>query len=216
MIQHVYERARQASLLDDVIVATDDERIRGAVGAFGGQTVMTSPHHTSGTDRIGEAVKDVEVDIVVNIQGDEPLIDPSAIDAVVEPLLKDSSVSMATLMQELTDPKDHADPNLVKVVTDKAGFALYFSRSMIPYPRNRPDYHIYGHIGIYAYRKDFLLQYIKLEPTILEKTESLEQLRVLENGFCIKVVEVEHYQGVGVDTQEDLERARSLIGKNFS
>ena len=216
MIQHVYERARQAYLLDDVIVATDDERIWQAVKAFGGEAVMTSPHHASGTDRIGEAVRDVEADIVVNIQGDEPLIDPSAIDAVVEPLVKDGSVSMATLMQELTDPKDHADPNLVKVVTDKRGFALYFSRSTIPYPRDRTDYHIYGHIGIYAYRKEFLLQYIKLESTILEKTESLEQLRVLESGFRIKVVEVGHYQGVGVDTQEDLERARSLIEKNFS
>jgi len=214
MIQRVYERACQAALLDKVIVATDDERIRSAVTAFGGEAVMTSPHHASGTDRIGEAIKHVDAEVVVNIQGDEPLIQPAAIDAVIEPLFKDGSIPMATVMQEIFDPRDHGDPNVVKVVTDINGFALYFSRSLIPYPRERIDYHVYQHIGLYAYRKDFLLQYIRLEQTALEKIESLEQLRVLENGFQIKVMLVEHRQGLGVDTPEDLERVRSLFQRN--
>jgi len=211
IIQHVYERACRASLLEKVLVATDDERIRQAVLAFGGEAVMTSPDHASGTDRIGEAVKSIDVDVVVNIQGDEPLIEPSAIDAVVEPLLTDRSIQMATLMRQISDPRDHENPNVVKVVTDKDGFALYFSRSTIPYSGGDRDSPVYGHVGIYAYRKDFLLHFIRLAPTPLEKIERLEQLRALENGFRIKVVKVEHYRGVGVDTPEDLEKARRLL-----
>lgn len=213
MIQHVYERACRASLLDKVLVATDDERIQRAVEVFGGEAVMTSPEHPSGTDRIGEAVRNIEVDVVTNVQGDEPLIEPSAIDAVTKPLLSDRSLSMSTLMWEISDPQDLENPNVVKVVTDINGFALYFSRSTIPYRRDHGDYPVYGHIGIYGYRKDFLLRLIKLKPTALEKTERLEQLRVLENGYRIKVVEVDNYQGVGVDTPEDLERARSLLSQ---
>lgn len=211
MIRHVYERALQASLLEKVVVATDDERIRRTVSTFGGEVVMTSPQHPSGTDRIGEVIKDIDVEIVVNIQGDEPLIDPSAIDAVIEPLFNDSSISVATLMWEIIDPQDAENPNVVKVVTDLDGFALYFSRSTIPHSKGGIDYPIHGHIGIYAYRKDFLLHFVSLEPTALEKTERLEQLRVLENGHRIKVVKIENYRGVGVDTLEDLEKVRSLL-----
>jgi 3-deoxy-manno-octulosonate cytidylyltransferase (CMP-KDO synthetase) len=211
MIQHVYERACQAALLDRVIVATDDERIRKAVESFGGLAVMTSPHHPSGTDRVGKVVEDMDVNIVVNIQGDEPLIPPLAINMAVDSLLKDPSIPMATLMQKVTDSEELANPNVVKVVTDRNGFALYFSRSPIPYPRQKNDSPMYKHIGLYGYRKDFLLQYLKLDPSPLERTESLEQLRALENGFRIKVLKVEHYEGIGVDTEEDLSRVRNLL-----
>ncbi|NIO03046.1 MAG: 3-deoxy-manno-octulosonate cytidylyltransferase [Proteobacteria bacterium] len=214
IIQHVYERACKASLLDKVLVATDDQRIRLAVAAFGGEAVMTSPDHPSGTDRIAEAIRGLDVEVVVNIQGDEPLIEPSAIDSVARPLFDDRSIPMATLMRVISDTQDLENPNVVKVVTDKNGFALYFSRSTIPYPRDLVDYPVYGHIGVYAYRKDFLLSFVKLEPSGLEKMERLEQLRALENGFRIKVLKFENYQGLGVDTPEDLERLKNiLLGK---
>lgn len=211
MIQYVYERARKASILDDVIVASDDLRIKEAVERFGGKVAMTSPKHPTGTDRSGEVVKNLDVDIVINIQGDEPLIDPKLIDEVGQPLLEDPEIEMATLAHEITTKEKHMDPNVVKVATDAQGFALYFSRSLIPYPRKTEDFHVYEHIGIYAYRKNFLLKFIQLPPTPLEKTESLEQLRALENGYKIKVIITKKYTGLSVDTREDLEKVKAIL-----
>jgi 3-deoxy-manno-octulosonate cytidylyltransferase (CMP-KDO synthetase) len=210
MVQHVYERACRARTVQRVLVATDDERIRRAVEAFGGEAIMTSPHHLSGTDRLAEAVQHLECEIVVNVQGDEPLIEPEAIDAAVQPLLEDPTLPMSTLKVEITDPQDIQDPSVVKVVTDRHGLALYFSRYPIPYPRDAAPGRWYQHIGLYAYRRDFLLQYARWEATPLQLTEQLEQLKVLENGYRIKVVPTSH-RTIGVDTPEDLERVRRLM-----
>jgi 3-deoxy-manno-octulosonate cytidylyltransferase (CMP-KDO synthetase) len=212
MIQWVYENVKKARNLDDVIVATDDVRIREAVEGFGGKAVMTSRDHTTGTDRIAEVVADMDVEIVVNIQGDEPFVSPAMINEVAAPLLADRRVPMSTLMHEIDDAES-GNPNTVKVVTDTDGFALYFSRAPIPYPRNRREQPIYGHIGIYGYRREFLLNLTRIAPTPLEKTESLEQLRVIENGFKIKVVQIAStdYIPLSVDTGEDLELARELL-----
>jgi len=211
MIQWVYENVKRAENLDDVLVATDDARIFETVEKFGGKAVMTSADHTTGTDRIAEAVSDMDVEIVINIQGDEPFIIPAMINEVAAPLLADRELPMSTLMHEIGE-SESADPNTVKVVTDKNGFALYFSRALIPYPRNPGLQPVFGHIGIYGYRREFLLRLTRMAPTPLEKTESLEQLRVLENGYRIKVIEttVADYSPLSVDTREDLERARML------
>jgi 3-deoxy-manno-octulosonate cytidylyltransferase (CMP-KDO synthetase) len=206
MIQHVYENAASASILDQVIVATDDDRIREAVERFGGRAVPTSRTHSTGTDRIAEVAKDLEVEVVVNIQGDEPFVRPGMLDDVVRPLIEDKDIPMSSLMHEI-DEADFNNPNVVKVVTDKSGFALYFSRSLIPYPRSGVGHRAYEHIGIYAYQKDFLLTFSGLEPTPLEKSESLEQLRALENGFRIRVILARDYIPLSVDTADDLERA---------
>ena len=212
MIQHVYERACQARLLEQVLVATDDERIRAAVHGFGGRAVMTRSDHPTGTDRLAEVARGLDVEIVCNIQGDEPLIDPHAIDAAVQPLLDDPSIPMSTLMARLTDERALRDPNVVKLVTDQDGFALYFSRSFIPFPRDGQveGRTFYYHPGLYVYRREFLLTYAALPPARLEQIEKLEQLRALENGYRIKCVETS-YTPVAVDTPEDLERVRALI-----
>jgi len=212
MIQWVYENVRKAENLDDVLVATDDTRIFEAVEKFGGKAVLTAGQHTTGTDRIAEVVEDMDVEIVINIQGDEPFITPTMIDEVAAPLLADREIPMATLMHEI-DETEAGNTNTVKVVTDHLGFALYFSRSLIPYPRNRGGQRIFGHLGIYGYRRDFLLKLTRMAPTPLEKTESLEQLRVIENGFKIKVVQTRatDYIPLSVDTRDDLERARKLL-----
>ena len=212
MIQWVYENVKRARNLDDLRVATDDARIFEAVERFGGKAVLTSGDHTTGTDRIAEVVKDMDVEVVINIQGDEPFVTPTMINEVAAPLLADRDIPMSTLMHEI-DEAEFRNPNNVKVVTDALGFALYFSRSPIPYPRNRGGQRAFGHIGIYGYRKDFLLKLTEMSPTPLEKTESLEQLRVIENGFRIKVVETTaaDYIPISVDTGEDLERARKLL-----
>ena len=203
MIVRVYERAAAARLVQDVIVATDDERIRAAVVAHGGRAVMTRADHATGTDRLAEvAEKMTEYDLIINVQGDEPLIDPAVIDALVEPFLSDAALSMATVKTALAAEEDITNPNNVKVITDCAGNALYFSRARIPYARN-PGAKVYKHIGIYAYRRDFLLAYARMEQTPLELSESLEQLRALENGHRIRVVETDAVF-IGVDTEEDL------------
>ena len=207
MVHHVYANANKSSVLDDVIVATDDNRIKDAVERFGGKAVLTSKDHSTGTDRIAEGAQNLDVQVVVNIQGDEPFVRPGMLDEVVNPLLEDRNIPMGTLMHEISK-EDFDNPNVVKVVTDKAGFALYFSRSLIPYPRYQEEHRAFEHIGIYSYQKDFLLAFSKLEPTPLEKSESLEQLRALENGFRIKVILTKDYIPFSVDTQEDLERAR--------
>lgn len=214
MVQWVYERAKEARLVNEVSVATDDERILNAVRSFGGRVVMTSPLHRSGTDRIAEAAKATKANIVVNIQGDEPLIDPASIDAAIRPLLDDPNVKLCTLKTKITREEEYRDPNAVKVVTDKDGFALYFSRSPIPY--NKKPFEeaapAFKHIGLYVYRRDFLFKFSELKPTALEEAESLEQLRALENGFRIKVVETS-YNPVSVDTAEDLDRVRAIMAR---
>ncbi|GAB6137338.1 3-deoxy-manno-octulosonate cytidylyltransferase [Halanaerobaculum tunisiense] len=210
MIQHVYERTNQANHLDQVIVATDDQRIYNQVADFGGQVRMTSSEHQTGTDRLAEVAQDLEAEIIVNVQGDEPLIRPEMIDQAVQPLVADKTLQMSTLKQLITDQAELKNPNLVKVVTDKNDFALYFSRAPIPYPGQEVKVDYYKHIGLYVYRRNFLLDYANLEPTPLEQQESLEQLRALENGYQIKVVETEH-KLVGVDTPQDLEQVRELL-----
>lgn len=212
MIQWVYENVMKADVLDDVFVATDDQRIVEAVERFGGRAVMTSSEHTTGTDRIAEVARNLDVHVVINIQGDEPFITPTMINEVAAPLLADQDIPMCTLMHEITE-EDFQNPNVVKVVTDSSGFALYFSRSLIPYPRNKAGHRAFEHIGIYGYQKTFLLKLTALPPTPLEKTEALEQLRVIENGFKIKVIATAaaDYIPLSIDTREDLERARRII-----
>ncbi len=212
MIQHVYERAQEATLVDHVIIATDDRRIVEAVRAFGGEVVMTSPHCRTGTDRIAEAVRLLECDLVVNVQGDEPMIDPAAIDAAIEPLKNDARIVMGTIGCPMGDEEEWTNANAVKVVVDREGFALYFSRSSIPRVRDAtvapPTW--LKHIGLYVYRKAFLLKYAALPTGALEQVERLEQLRALEHGYRIRVV-VRDYTSVGVDTPDDLERVRALM-----
>lgn len=212
MIQHVYEAAQGAKLLDQVYVATDDQRIVEAVNHFGGNVRLTSPDHKTGTDRIAEVAADLDVDIVVNLQGDEPLLNPAMIDEVIQPFVADPQLPMSTLCVPILEEAALHDPNVVKVVFDQRGNALYFSRSLIPYPRKQDNFTAYEHLGLYAYRKDFLMTYISLPQSRLEINESLEQLRVLEAGYRLKVVVSAHpYDGVSVDTQEDLERVRQIV-----
>ena len=217
MIRRVYEQCAKALSLDGVYVATDDERIAAEVRSFGGECLMTSANHVSGTDRLAEAAGYLESDIVVNIQGDQPFIEPGMIDEAVKPLLEDPSIPMSTLMRKLTDPRDYDNPNVVKVVTDTKGYALYFSRSRIPFPRNNDLCSLYEHIGLYVYRRDFLCLLAVLAPTRLEKIEYLEQLRVIENGYKIKVVETScissELSGFSVDTPEDLDRIKEILQK---
>jgi 3-deoxy-manno-octulosonate cytidylyltransferase (CMP-KDO synthetase) len=213
MVQHVVERAVQATLLDAVLVATDDVRIRDAVASFGGKVCMTSPDHPSGTDRIAEAVRDLSCDLVVNIQGDEPLLDPGMVDMAVAPLAEDARIEMGTLARPMGSV-EAADPSKVKVVLDQQGFALYFSRSKIPHIREDVPADLAGpyllHVGLYVYRRETLLRLAGLPPTPLESRERLEQLRALEHGIRIRVVVTEH-QSFGVDTPADLERVRQMM-----
>jgi 3-deoxy-manno-octulosonate cytidylyltransferase (CMP-KDO synthetase) len=213
MIEHVYRRAARAVGASAVLVATDDARILRAVERFGGRAVMTRPDHPSGSDRVAEAAGALAVDLVVNLQGDEPLIEPAVIGEVLAPLLAEPDVRMATVRRRIEDPGELSDPHVVKVVVDRDGFALYFSRAPIPFVRCPPPDAAGGafkHIGLYAYRRDFLLALAGLEPTPLERAEALEQLRALEHGFRIRTVETVH-DTVGVDTEEDLERVRRLV-----
>ena len=215
MIQHVWERCRRASSLDQLLVATDDARIQEAVELFGGEVVMTDPEHASGTDRVAEAVENVDCDVVVNIQGDEPMLDPLMIDELVEPFRGDAGTEMVTLKQVITGEPELSDPNVVKVVCDIRGDALYFSRSLIPRLSSRSkDYQAFKHLGLYAYSKGCLAKLSSLSPTPLEQIERLEQLRALENGIRIRVVLTRSQgRGVSVDTPEDLETARRLMSK---
>lgn len=214
MIQHVYERVLKANTVSYAAVATDDERIFAKVREFGGNAVMTSGNHRSGTDRIAEAVSGLgldDSDIVVNIQGDQPLFVPVQVDEVVGPLIDSLSIDMCTLIYRIRREEEIHHPNAVKVVFDKDNFALYFSRSTIPCVRDKGllvSY--YKHHGIYAYRKSFLVKFSQMKEGYLEKIEALEQLRVLENGYKIKVVETMH-DSVEVDTPEELERVRKII-----
>lgn len=212
MIQHVYERSAQATIPQQVVVATDDEKVFQAVQQFGGKVVMTSSEHQTGTDRLAEvASKYAEVDVIINVQGDEPLIDPKVIDELAQEFLNDTALQMASVMS-IMDTEDYQNPNAVKVVTDLNNNALYFSRSLLPYPRVAGKANVYKHIGIYAYKKDFLLKFAKLEPTPLEQSESLEQLRALENGYKIKMIKTKS-KFIGVDSIEDLQTVNKLLRK---
>lgn len=211
IIQHVYEASVNSGQFDTVIIATDDERIAQAAHSFGGQVCMTSPTHKSGSDRIAEVVRDLECDIVFNVQGDEPFITKEPLAALKE-VFHDPKVEVASLMHSMADREDIENPNNVKVVFDSIRNALYFSRSVIPYDRDKVESVTYWkHVGIYAYRKETLLQFVTLPQGRLEKSESLEQLRLLENGITIRMVKT-NYKGIGIDTPEDLEQAIKFIG----
>jgi len=214
MIQHVYRRAAAARGVDAVVVATDDERIASAVRGFGGIAAMTNAAHRTGTDRIAEVAAGLPCEIVVNLQGDEPLIEPETIEAVIAPLMSDPMLEMSTVCVAVSDQSDYDNPNVVKVVKDRSGRALYFSRAAIPHVRSNPGSRIpspvYKHIGLYGYRRTFLLKFATLAQTPLERTESLEQLRALEHGYRIQTVET-RYDSIGVDTPEDLERVRRQL-----
>ncbi|MBX3024981.1 3-deoxy-manno-octulosonate cytidylyltransferase [bacterium] len=212
MIQRVYQRAAQASGVERVLVATDDARIRDAVRAFDGDVVMTGREHRTGTDRIAEVARTLDAEVIVNVQGDLPLLDPALVAAALAPMLADRGLPMATVSTPITSREDLGDPNVVKVVTDRDGYALYFSRSPLPHRRDGAASGPLGHkhIGLYVYRRDFLLRFAQLAPTPLEQAEQLEQLRALEWGFRIKVTEVEA-ASIEVDTPRDLERARARL-----
>ena len=214
MIEWVYRQVVKSRLVNKTIVATDDERIFQVVSKFGGKAVMTSADNETGTDRIAETVRSIETDLVVNVQGDEPLITQEVIDSVVQPMLEDSNLKMTTAACEINNKQELENPNVVKVTMDNQSFALYFSRSKIPYPGREKENSLsfYKHLGLYSYRKDFLLHLTKLPQSSLEKAESLEQLRALENGYKIKVVKTK-YDGIGVDTKEDLEKVIQQIAR---
>jgi len=232
MVQHVWERARRARTVDRVLVATDDERIAEAVRAFGGEVAMTSHHHLTGTDRLAEAARATDAEIVVNVQGDEPMLDSTFIDGAVAPLRTEADLPMSTVSLPLTDVEEMLSAAVVKVVTDARGDALYFSRSPIPFVRDAVD--LPGdaprgeglrasaaqavarglarkHVGLYAYRREALLRFAALGPAPLEQAESLEQLRALHHGMRIRVVPMEGRSGVAVDTPQDLERVRAIM-----
>jgi 3-deoxy-manno-octulosonate cytidylyltransferase (CMP-KDO synthetase) len=216
MIEHVYRRASDARTIASVIVATDDARIADAVRAFGGNVRMTSASHQSGTDRLAEVAADLASDLIVNVQGDEPLIAPEMIDEAVAPFAAEPSLQMSTLRRRLTDPADLENRNVTKVVVDLDGYALYFSRAPIPYVRpGNPAAPAWIHVGLYVYRRDCLLTLAGLAPTALEQSEALEQLRALEHGIRIKAVETKH-ESIGVDTPEDLDRVRTLTKQHHN
>jgi 3-deoxy-manno-octulosonate cytidylyltransferase (CMP-KDO synthetase) len=215
MLQHVWERASQARYLTSLAIATDDERIRTAAHGFSARVVMTRPDHVSGTDRVAEVASASNAEIVVNIQGDEPTIDPAAIDAAVLGLLEAEEVPMGTLKTRIENAADVADPNIVKVVADAEGNAIYFSRYPIPFVRVEGEiFPRFKHIGLYVYRRDFLLAYPDLTVGPLERAERLEQLRALENGFKIRVTETD-YDSFGVDTPEDWEKVSELFERTI-
>jgi 3-deoxy-manno-octulosonate cytidylyltransferase (CMP-KDO synthetase) len=215
MIQHVYEGAAKAAGIDEVVVATDDQRIISAVEQFGGRAVMTSASARSGTERVAEVARTHQAAVIINVQGDEPLIQPDMLAQLAEFLSRHPAVPMASLMTKLMRAEELTNPNVVKVVTDRDGFAIYFSRSPIPFERaNGPTgqraNRFYKHLGIYGYQRRFLLQFPHLEQTPLEQAEQLEQLRALEHGYRIKLLETAH-DTIGVDTPEDLKRVEQLL-----
>ncbi|PYQ72407.1 MAG: 3-deoxy-manno-octulosonate cytidylyltransferase [Acidobacteria bacterium] len=217
MIEHVYRRASSSSVVSQVIVATDDLRIATRVNEFGGKVRLTKPTHETGTDRLAEVAATLDCDVVVNVQGDEPLIDPMAIAELVAPFKADRTVQMTTLYRRIHDVAELNNPNVTKVVLDRGGFALYFSRAPIPYQRDPrggwPP--LYRHIGLYAYRRSTLMVLATLEPTPLERAEALEQLRALEHGIRIKAVET-RYESFEVNTPEDLNQVRRLLAVTSS
>lgn len=213
LVHRVYERAALAKLPDIVIVATDNEKIESEVKSFGGRVMMTSPDHPTGTDRLAEVAASLpDYDIVVNVQGDEPFINPDVIDSLAKRLAERDDLDMTTAAAPLKED-EYDDPSAVKVVVNQKGEALYFSRSLIPYPRNEFSVPPLKHVGIYAYRRDFLLAYAGMKQTPLEKTESLEQLRALEMGYKIGVIRIDS-EDIGIDTEEDLKKANRLFERS--
>ncbi|MCJ7785162.1 MAG: 3-deoxy-manno-octulosonate cytidylyltransferase [Desulfobacterales bacterium] len=227
MIQRVYEGVSQSRLIEQVLVATDDQRIFKEVHRFGGKAVMTSSSHRTGTDRIAEVARKKKAEIIVNVQGDEPLIKGEIIDKAIRPMVRDKTLPMSTLVTPLEDMEEWLNPNVVKVTVDQDGFALYFSRSPIPFPQGfnleaafRPSSEMenihpqkaFRHIGLYVYRRNFLLRYARMKPSPLEEIEKLEQLRVLENGYRIRVAVVE-YKPFHVDTPQDLPKILSFLAQ---
>jgi len=219
MIQHVCQRVAKATLVDRVIVATDDERIAAVVDDFGGEVMLTRDDHPTGTDRLAEVAETIEAELIVNVQGDEPLIDPRMVDQAIIPLVENRQIQMGTLASQIEQIGDFHNPNVVKVVKDQSGFALYFSRAPIPWPRdldseqlekNLPQPSFLRHIGLYVYRRELLLDYPSWPKTPLERLENLEQLRALERGIRLYVAETE-FSCHGVDTPEDLERVSQLM-----
>jgi 3-deoxy-manno-octulosonate cytidylyltransferase (CMP-KDO synthetase) len=211
MIQQVYEHASKSKYLSKVIVATDDKRIFDCVNRFGGNVMMTSQKHKSGTDRICEVIKRIKANIVVNIQGDEPFIDCKNIDKAIEPLIRDKEINVSTLAIKIKDTKETSDPNKVKVVFNKDGYALYFSRSVIPFGRDKIKADYYKHIGLYVYRVSFLKKYMNMKQTKLEKSEKLEQLRILEYGERINVILTDK-DSFSIDTKEDYKKYKNYKG----
>ncbi|MGL4997400.1 3-deoxy-manno-octulosonate cytidylyltransferase [Cetobacterium sp.] len=210
MIEWVYKRALKSNL-DKVIVATDSVEVFDEVSSFGGDVILTSENHLNGTSRIAEVCEKItDYDVIINIQGDEPLIEGDMINSLINIFKEEEKLQMATLKHKLLKKDDIENPNFVKVVTDKKDYAIYFSRSVIPYPRNENWDIYFKHVGIYGYKREFVLEYSKLESTPLENSESLEQLRVLENGYKIKVLETP-YEIIGVDTQAELDKVRKYI-----
>ncbi len=216
IIQWVYEKAQQAKLADMIIVATDDERIFNAVKAFGGIVEMTSASHNCGSDRIREVIdRHPEISYIVNLQGDEPLIKPESIDAIIKNIKEDANADISTLIRVIDEENEINNPNLVKCVIDKRGYALYFSRSKIPFERKAGIATFYGHLGIYGYKREALIKMTEAAQTPLEKTESLEQLRALENGMKIKTTVVD-FVPVGIDTLEDLSKFKRIISEKLN
>ncbi|MBI1893008.1 MAG: 3-deoxy-manno-octulosonate cytidylyltransferase [Candidatus Rokubacteria bacterium] len=212
LIQHAWERARELASVSRVLVATDDERISRAVLGFGGEVVMTRVDHPSGTDRVGEVARALSAELIVNLQGDEPLIDTKAVDELVRTMSREPGIVMGTLAHAINQEGELASPHVVKVVVDQEGFALYFSRAPVPFARSRGKHPPLRHIGLYVYRRDFLLTLTSLPPSPPELTEGLEQLRALEHGYRIKVL-LSPTPSFGVDTPEDLIRLRELLAK---
>ncbi len=213
MIEWVYKRSL-SSKLDKVVVATDDDRIVEVVKSFGGEVILTSRDHETGTDRIAEVAQNYrDFDVIINVQGDEPLIESSMINSLITPFIEEPELKMATLKYKLDNMEDVNNPNIVKVICDKNDYAIYFSRNPIPFPRKLEISNYYKHIGVYAYKRDFVLDYAKMPQTPLEISESLEQLRVLENCYKIKVLETKH-KVLGVDTPEDLIKVINYVKEN--
>lgn len=213
MIQYVFEQAKKSKCLDDVLIACDDERILKAAQNFKAKAVLTSKDHPSGTDRIAQAVKNISCGLVINIQGDEPLIEPSVIDQLASAMREERSALVGTVIKKVETTEEIEDPNIVKVVIDHHGYALYFSRSVIPYPRDQKNFTgltYYKHLGIYAYRKDFLLNFKNLPKSKLESAEKLEQLRILEAGYKVKTT-ITDVDTIGVDTLEDLKKVEEAM-----
>ena len=225
MVQHVWEKVTRAHAIDEIIVAVDKEKVFKAVESFGGRAVYTSPEQPSGSDRLAEVANSLDADVIVNIQADEPLVHPSMIDDLAQVFEYEKDVQMATMVKRIHNKDEISDPNVVKVVLDRKGYALYFSRSPIPYLRNDGPAEREGqiaaddisgrylkHIGLYSYTKDFLFTYTNLPKSTLEKEEKLEQLRVLEHGYSIKTIET-RYETIGVDAPEDIEKVKSLLAR---
>lgn len=213
LVQRVYEQAKKAKLIDKIFVATDDERIKNEAESFGARVVMTSKNHHSGTDRVAEAIQNMDGEIIVNVQGDLPLIDPEAVDAVVKPLLEDPALVMTTLITRIVDKREYHNPNITKVVKDKDNFALYCSRSLIPYVEEGNQTPVFKQLGVYAYRREFLLAFSKMRQTTCEKAEKLELLRALENGYKIKLVETtcSPISMMEVDIPKDIAKVKNIL-----